>query len=324
MWRYIVQRLLWLIVIIVCVAILIFSVLFFVPGDPAVTALGAESSDQERFEWRETYGLNDSYLEQLGRYLYDTFIRFDLGDSYITHQAVAKEFVSRLPRTLGLGLLCLVVNVGLGIPLGIACALNHNKFVDHFLTVLAMIGVCMPAFWLALLMQQLFAVNLQLLPAIGCDTWQAWIMPVVAGSISGVAGNVRQTRSAVLETIRADFITTARAKGVPEQKVIYKHMLPNALIPILSMLGGAFGHVISGTVIIETVFAFPGVGMYMLTGTSNRDYPVVRSTVLILAIFAAVVVLLVDLAYGMVDPRIKAQFITYAQKKPAKAKKEAA
>ena len=323
MWRYVVERLLWLIVICVCVAILIFSVLFFVPGDPAVTALGTESTDAERYEWREANGLNDSYLEQLGRYLYETFICFDLGDSLLTHQPVAKEFAQRLPRTLGLGLICLAVNVLLGIPLGIACALHRNTFIDHLLTVLAMVGMCMPAFWLALLMQQLFAVNLHWLPAIGVSSWKAWIMPVIAGSIGGVAGNVRQTRSAVLETIRADFITTARAKGVPEQKVIYKHMLPNALIPILSMLGGAFGHVISGTVIIETVFAFPGVGMYMLNGTTGRDYPVVRSTVLILAIFAAVVVLLVDLAYGMVDPRIKAQFISYA-KKSAKKKKEVA
>lgn len=323
MWRYIVQRLLWLIVIIVCVAILIFSVLFFVPGDPAETALGTEATDQEKFEWREKYGLNDSYLEQLGRYLYETFIQFDLGDSYITHMPIATEFAQRLPRTLGLGLLCLAVNIGLGIPLGIACALHRNTFIDHLLTVIAMLGMCMPAFWLALLMQQLFAVNLHWLPAMGISSWKAWVMPVIAGSISGVAGNVRQTRSAVLETIRADFITTARAKGVPEGKVIYKHMLPNALIPILSMLGGAFGHVISGTVIIETVFSFPGVGMYMLTGTNGRDYPVVRGTVLILAAFAAIVVLLVDLAYGMVDPRIKAQFISYA-KKPAKKKKEAA
>lgn len=324
MWRYIIQRLLWLIVILVCVAILIFSILFVVPGDPAEIALGSESSQEERFEWRERYGLNDSYLEQLGNYLYQTFIKFDLGDSYTTHQSVAKEFVQRLPRTLGLGMLCLFVNIALGIPLGIACALHRNTFLDHALTVVAMLGMCMPAFWLALLMQQLFAVKLGLLPAFGCSTWQAWIMPVIAGSISGVAGNVRQTRSAVLETIRADFVTTARAKGVPERTVTYKHILPNALIPILSMLGGAFGHVISGTVIIETVFAFPGIGMYMLTGTNNRDYPVVRSCVLILAAFSAVVVLLVDLAYGMVDPRIKAQYMTYGKKAKKAPKKEAA
>lgn len=321
MWRYIIQRLLWLIVILVCVAILIFTVMFFVPGDPAEIALGTESNAQERFEWRERYGLNDSYLEQLGNYLYQTFIEFDLGDSYTTHQPVTKEFVSRLPRTLTLGLICLAVNVVLGIPLGIACALHRNTFLDHLLTVLAMLGMCMPAFWLALLMQQLFAVNLHWLPAMGVASWKSWIMPVIAGSIAGVAGNVRQTRSAVLETIRADFITTARAKGVPENGVIYKHMLPNALIPILSMLGGAFGGVISGTVIVETVFAFPGVGLYMLSGTSSRDYPVVRGCVLILAAFSAFVVLLVDLAYGLVDPRIKAQYVSGPKRSK---KKEAA
>ena len=139
-------------------------------------------------------------------------------------------------------------------------------------------------------------------------------MPIIAASIAGIAGNVRQTRSAVLETIRADFVTTARAKGLSKNSVIYKHMLPNALIPILAMMGGAFGGVISGTVIVETVFTFPGVGMYMLNGINARDYPVIRSCVLILAAFSAVVVLLVDLAYGMVDPRIKAQYVSFSKK----------
>ena len=320
MWRYITQRLLWLLVILFCVSVLIFTILYFVPGDPAEIALGAESTQQERFDWREEYGLNDSYLEQLGRYLYNTFLRLDLGKSYTNRTPVVREFADRLPRTLGLGLLCLLINIVLGIPLGIACALHRNTFLDHLLTVLAMLGMCMPGFWLALLMQQYFGAKLHWLPVMGVGTWKHWVLPVIAGSISGVAGNVRQTRSAVLETIRADFITTARAKGVSENSVIYKHMLPNALIPILSLLGGAFGHVISGTVIIETVFTFPGVGMYMLTGTQARDYPVIRGCVLILAAFSAFVVLLVDLAYGMVDPRIKAQYVSYSKK----SKKEAA
>lgn len=163
MWRYIVQRLLWLIVILVCVAVLIFTILYFVPGDPAEIALGTESTTEERYNWREEYGLNDSYLEQLGSYLYNTFLRFDLGRSYSNKTPVVREFGTRLPRTLGLGLLCLLINVVLGIPLGIACALHRNTFVDHLLTVLAMLGMCMPGFWLALLMQQWFAVKLNLL-----------------------------------------------------------------------------------------------------------------------------------------------------------------
>lgn len=314
MLRYIVQRLLWLIVILFSVSVLIFTILYFVPGDPAEIALGTESTQEERYQWREEYGLNDPYLEQLGKYLYNTFIRFDLGKSYTNKTPVIREFGARLPRTLLLGIICVLINIILGIPLGILCALHRNTFLDHLLTVLAMLGMCMPGFWLALLMQQFLGARLNLLPVMGVGTWKHWIMPIIAGSISGVAGNVRQTRSAVLETIRADFITTARAKGVSENNVIYKHMLPNALIPILAMLGGAFGHVISGTVIIETVFTFPGVGMYMLSGTQACDYPVVRGCVLILAAFSAIVVLLVDLAYGLVDPRIKAQYVNYSKK----------
>jgi peptide/nickel transport system permease protein len=170
-----------------------------------------------------------------------------------------------------------------------------------------MIGVAIPGFWLALLMVQLFSQKLGWLPAMGISgapfmDWQYWVMPVIAGSLGSIANNLRMTRSAVLETIRADFVTTAKAKGLSENKVTYKHMLPNALIPILSQLGGQFGMVISGTVIIETVFSFPGVGMYML-----------RGCVLILAIFSAAAVLLVDLAYGLIDPRIKAQYISYGK-----------
>jgi peptide/nickel transport system permease protein len=314
MWKYIVYRLLWLVVILVCVAVLIFTVMYFVPGDPALIAKGTESTVEERYEWREQYGLNDSYPEQLGRYLFNTFLKFDMGKSFSTNMPVVGEFVKRLPRTLKLGLITVFINIIVGIPLGIVCALHRNTIIDYLLTVIAMLGMCMPAFWLALLMQQFFSLKLGWLPSNGVGTWRHWVMPVIAASISGIAGNVRQTRSAVLETIRADFITTARAKGVSKNSVIYKHMLPNALIPILSLMGGAFGHVISGTVIVETVFNFPGLGMYMLSGINARDYPVIRSCVLILAAFSAFVVLLVDLAYGMVDPRIKAQYVSFSKK----------
>ncbi len=315
MWRYVLQRLLWLIVILICVAILIFTIMYFVPGDPALITLGAESTLEEREAFRESAGLNDPFFVQLGRFLYDTFIKFDLGTSYTLKVPVVQEFARMLPRTLILGMACLLINVILGIPLGIACALHRNTIVDYLLTFLAMLGTCLPGFWLALMMVQLFSVNLGWLPSLGVEGWKSWIMPIIAGSVSGIAGNVRQTRSAVLETIHADFVTTARAKGVPENTVIYKHMLPNALIPVLSMLGGAFGRVISGTVIIETVFSFPGIGMFMLSGINNRDYPVIRGCVLILAAFSAVVVLLVDLAYAWIDPRIKAQYVTYAKGK---------
>lgn len=318
MGRYIAKRLLALVAIIICVAIIIFTIMYFIPGDPALISLGAGSTIEERQAYRDRLGLNDPYIVQLGRYLYNTFFKFDLGESYISGVSVSHGFAERLPRTLGLGMLCLAINIVVGIPLGVTCALHQNSWIDHLVSILAMIGVAIPGFWLALLMVQLFSQTLGWLPPMGITgapymDWQYWVMPVIAGSLGGIANNLRMTRSAVLETIRADFVTTARAKGLSEPKVTYKHMLPNALIPILSQLGGQFGMIISGTVVIETVFSFPGIGMYMLDGINNLDYPTVRGCVLILAIFSATAVLLVDLAYGLIDPRIKAQYVSYGK-----------
>ena len=315
MWRYIVQRLLWLIVIVICVAIIIFTIMFFVPGDPAQIALGSTATADELEAWREMNGLNDSYIVQLGRYLSDTFLHFDLGTSYTYKVAVVDEFAVRLPRTLLLGILTILIDALIGIPLGITAAMHQNGAADRILMVVAMIGVSIPDFWLALMLIIVFSLKLGWLPAMGIGGIQYWIMPVISASVAGIAMNARQTRSAVLETKRADFITTARAKGVKENIVIYKHMLPNALIPVINNLGNQFAVVIAGTVVIESVFSFPGIGLYLLTGISARDYPIIRGCVLILAIFASLAILLVDLIYAFIDPRIKAQYANTAAKK---------
>ncbi|MCD8014165.1 MAG: ABC transporter permease [Lachnospiraceae bacterium] len=315
MWRYIGQRLLWIIAIIFCVAIIIFTIMYFVPGDPAAVALGNTSTEEQRYEWREMYGLNDSYIEQLGSFLSKVFLKMDLGTSYTFKTPVMTELGNRIPRTVMLGCICLFFNAMIGIPLGVLCALHRNSPLDSGLMVGAMAGVSIPDFWLALLMVILFSLTLGWLPAYGIGTWKHWVMPVIAGSIGGIAINARQTRSAVLETMRADFVTTARAKGLKEFNVVYKHMLPNALLPVVGMLGSAFARCIAGTVVIETVFSFPGVGTYLLSGISSRDYPIVRGCVLVLAIFAAFSNLLVDLIYAFMDPRIKAQYVAVSAKK---------
>ncbi|MCI1722479.1 MAG: ABC transporter permease [Lachnospiraceae bacterium] len=307
--RYVVKRILWLLVIMVCVAILIFTILYFVPGDPAKQMLGDSATQEEIDALRQKMGLDQPYIVQLGTYLYNTFIKWDFGTSYSLKVPVIQEFMTRLPRTFLLGTLCVLIDGLVGIPLGIAAAMHRNSAMDHGLMIATMIGISIPGFWLALLMIMLFSQQLHWLPAYGIDSWQCWIMPVIAGSLAGLAQNARQTRSAVLETIRADFVTTARAKGLPERKVIYGHMLPNALIPIVNGLGGLFAGAIGGTVVIETVFTFPGVGLLLLNGITARDYPVVRSCVLILAIFSAAVMLIVDLIYAYIDPRIKAQYV---------------
>lgn len=319
MWRYIVKRLLWLIVITICVAVLIFVIMWFVPGDPAQIMLGSGVTAQDLADMREKMGLNDPFLVQLGNYLWD-LLRLDFGTSYVYKVPVIQEFATRLPRTLLLGVISIVLNIFIGIPLGITAARNRNKFRDKGLLIFAMVFVSTPQFFLAQMLVVLFSVELGWLPPLGIGTWQHWILPILSGSLSGIAQIARQTRSAVLETIRADFVTTARAKGLAERKVIYKHMLPNALIPVVSDLGMQLSFIVSGSVIIESVFSFPGVGTYMLNGINGRDYPVIRGCVLLLAIFSAVVILLVDLLYAFLDPRIKAQYVNYAAKKGGKAK----
>lgn len=314
MWKYILKRILWLIVIILCVAVVIFIILWFVPGDPAQIILGTGATQADIERQREIMGLNSPFIVQLGCYLRDVFLHFDFGNSYVYGTPVIQEFAARLPRTLGLGLISMALNIAIGIPLGVNAAIHRNSFQDQGLLIMAMVFISVPQFWLALMMVVLFSVRLGWLPPYGIDGWQCWIMPVLANSLSGIAMNARQTRSAVLETIRADFVTTARAKGLSEKVVIYKHMLPNALIPVVNALGMQLAMVVGGTVVIEQVFSFPGIGQYLLTGVSSRDYPVIRGSVLILAMFSAVITLLVDLFYAYLDPRIKAQYVNYGAK----------
>lgn len=316
MWRYVVKRLLWLAVTTLCVAVLIFTIMWFVPGNPVEIILGTGASQADKAALSHQMGLDRPFLVQMGDYMQSVFLHLDFGISYQYNVPVLDEFAIRLPRTLMLGMISLLLNTAVGIPLGVTAAIHRNSFQDQGLLFFAMIFISIPQFWLALMMVVLFAQNLGWLPSHGIDNgWRSWVLPVLANSLSGIANNARQTRSAVLETIRSDFVTTARAKGLEEGKVIYKHMLPNALIPIVNGLGMQLAMIIGGTVVIESVFSFPGIGNYLLTGLNARDYPVVRGCVLILAVFAALITLGVDLVYAFLDPRIKAQYVNYATKK---------
>lgn len=309
MWKYILKRVAWLLLVLVGTAFVIFTVMYFVPGDPADIALPASATFEERQAFRNELGLNDSYMVQLGRYLYQTFIKLDFGTSWTYNVPVMQELFSRMPRTFMLSLITIVLGAVIGIPLGIYAALHQNRWQDHTMMVLAMVGVSMPEFWLALMLVILFCLRLQWLPAFGIGSVANWVLPVITGTVAGIAKNARQMRSSTLETVRSDYISTARAKGVPERSVIYKHMLPNALIPIINIIGAQFGKSIGGTVVLESVFTFPGVGLFLLNSINTRDLPAIRSSVLILAFFTAVVMLIVDIIYACIDPRIKAQYV---------------
>lgn len=306
--KYILKRLLWMIFVLVGTAIVIFTIMYFVPGDVTQTLLGRDASEEEREIMRAALGLNDPYIVQLGRYLFNVFIKFDFGTSYVYNVPVVQELVTRIPRTLALGCSCILVNALIGIPLGMIAALHQNKWQDTMCMILALLFVSIPEFWLALELVDIFAIKLNWLPAFGIGGPQYYILPVIAASMHGVASNARQTRSSMLEVIRSDFIVTARAKGVKESQVIKKHMLPNALIPVVTGLGVGLGKSIAGSVVVETIFTLPGVGMYLMTGINSKDYPVVEGSVVILAFFSAIVMLLVDIIYALIDPRIKAQY----------------
>lgn len=314
MWRYILKRILMMFFVVIAASIIIFSILYFVPGDPAQIILGETATAEEIEYLREQLGLNGSYLSRLINFLKNAFLKFDFGISYSYGQPVMKVLLSRLPRTLILGWMTIILQTVIGLPLGIMAALHQNKWQDHLCMFIALLGVSIPGFWLALMMIILFSVKLKWLPSFGIGGIEYYIMPVIAGSLSHLATQARQMRSSMLETIRSDYVTTARAKGLPESKVVLKHMLPNALIPVITLIGGSFGRSLAGTVIIEQVFSIPGMGTYMLEAVNHRDYPVVQGAVIFLAAVTAVTMLLVDIAYGVVDPRIKAQYVNSSRR----------
>lgn len=303
-------------------AVLIFTIMYFVPGDPASEMLGADAPIEEVERLRESMGLNDPYPVRLGRFLYDTFVRFDLGTSLTKGTSVWEGLKERIPRTLMIGWISIVISAGIGIPLGVSAAIHQNKWQDTFCIFITMIGSAIPSFWLALMVIILFGLKLHLLPTFGIGTWKHYVLPILANSLQAIAGNARQCRSSMLEVMRADFVTSARAKGVAERDVKYRHMLPNALLPVITVVGGSFGRTIAGAVVIESVFTIPGVGTYMMSAVSNRDYPVVQGSVVFLTVFISLVTLITDLAYGFIDPRIKAQYIGQSAKKKKRRESE--
>lgn len=308
MLRYILKRLLWMIPIILGVTILVFTLMYFVPGDPVQIILGAGATEEQIVNLRARFGLDKPFFTRLLDYLKSVFLNLDLGVSYTTETSISAALLERLPRTFALALGCMIIALIVGVPLGITAAVHQNGAMDNFSMFFALIGVSMPNFWLALLLVIAFSLNLRWLPSIGIGSIKHYILPIIANSMGGIASQARQTRSSMLEVIRSDFITTARAKGTAEMGVLYRHALPNGLIPVISLAGNSFGHMLGGTLVIETVFAMPGIGTYVMAAVNNRDYPAVQGSVIFLAITFSLCMLIVDVLFAFADPRIKAQY----------------
>ena len=315
MGRYILKRLLQMIPVIFGVTILVFTILYFIPGDPVRLLLGAEPTPAQVEAKREAMGLNEPYLVRLGKYVEGIVFHFDFGKSWIYNTPVTTELLQRFPRTLTIAVICMLMQIFIGTPLGIIAAVNRNGLGDRLSMFIAMFGISMPNFWLALMLILFFSVKLGWLPPFGLGGIQYYILPCLANAFPGIATQARQTRSSLLEVIRSDYITTARAKGLSEFQILMKHALPNALLPIITIVGNGMGMMLGGTVVIEMIFGIPGVGWYLVGGIGNRDINVVQSSVIFLAIAFTLIMLLVDLAYAFIDPRVKARFVGQKRRK---------
>ena len=308
MGRYVLKRLLWVIVILLAAGIVAFTLMYLTPGDPAELMLGSEATEEVLDAKRAELGTDKPYIVQLGAYMYNAFLRFDFGNSWRYRVNVMSELGTRLPRTLIIGGFGMLLNVVFGTLLGIYAATHEGRWQDSLTMVIAMVFVSAPGFWVALMAQLLFSKQLGWVPPTGISTWQCYILPTLCGALGGIAINARQSRSAMLEVIRADYITTARAKGQKEKVIVRRHMLPNAMMPIITGVGGGLSMIVAGSPVMEQVFSIPGVGQYMLAGVNQRDRPVVCGCVIFFAGVTGIAILVMDLCYAFLDPRIKAQY----------------
>ena len=318
--KYIIKRILLMIPVLLGVFTLIFLINTFAPGDPATQILGTSATEEQKAALREDMGLNDPVIVQYFTYLKNLITKGDLGISYTSKQSVSSEIASKFPTTLKLALLCTLWSVLVGVPMGIASAVKRYSWVDNLTMTFALVAVSIPTFWLGIMMIIVFSVKLHILPSFGVDTAAGWILPTIALSVMSIAQIARTTRSSMLEYLNSDFVRTARAKGQKESVVIFKHMFKNALIPIITVAGGTFGALLGGAVMMEQVFAIPGLGKYMVDAIKSNNYPAVRGGVLYLAVVQSIVTLLIDLVYTFIDPRIKASFKASSKKRVRKLK----
>lgn len=314
MLRYITKRILWIIPVILGVSFIIFFIMDFTPGDPAIMILGEGAKPEEYEALRNELGLNDNFFVRYISYVSNA-VRGDFGKSYRTNIPVLQEIISRLPYTLNLAVISTIIAIVIGLPVGVISAVKQYTSADNISLGISLVLTSMPAFWFALMCILLFSLKLRWLPSLGADSWKHFILPAAAACTNTLASTLRMTRSTMLEVIRQDYIRTARAKGAKENAVIFGHALRNALLPVVTIIGVNFGHALGGTIVIEQVFAMPGLGQLMINAVRSKDIPMVIASILFSAIIASLVNLLVDIVYVYIDPRLKSEYSVLKAKK---------
>ncbi|XRD23816.1 ABC transporter permease [Lysinibacillus fusiformis] len=302
--KYILNRTLSMVITLIGVSILVFLMMHFIPGDPVTYILGDFASEETIVEMKKTLGLDQPLFIQYIDYIKNV-LQGNLGTSYITGLTVGEEIMARFPITVQLALYSLIIGSVIGILMGILAAVKQNTIFDQLAMVISLIGISAPGFWIALFLIWMFSYQFNIFPISGYQGFYSLILPSITLGL-GSAGNIaRMTRSSMLEVIKQDFMRTAQAKGLAMIPMIFKHALQNAMIPVITLIGLQFGFLLAGAVVIETVFALPGLGSFSIEAITKRDLPTVQGLVLFMAFLFIITNMIVDLVYSLIDPRIK-------------------
>lgn len=304
MLSYLIKRLLGTIPVVLMVTLAVFAFVHLLPGDPARLVAGPEATAADVAAVRTSLGLDKPLPQQFVTYISHT-LQGDFGTSLKTRRSVAEEIGMRLMPTVWLTVFAMIWAVAIGLLIGVVSAVRRGRWPDYVGMIVAVSGISFPPFWLGLLLINLFSVHLGWLPTGGYGTWQHFVMPSFTLGLGVAAVMARFTRSAFIEIAREDYVRTARAKGVPERKVIWRHSLRNALIPIITMVGLQFGFLLGGSIVVESVFSWPGVGRLLVDSVSYRDYPVIQALVLMFSLQFIFINLLVDVLYVFANPEIR-------------------
>ncbi|MFZ5648913.1 MAG: nickel ABC transporter permease [Bacillota bacterium] len=306
--KLVIQRVVIAFLVMLTASVLSFTLLFFAPGNPAEAIIKQRSGNDPTFAeidlFLENHNLNKPFTAQCLQWLY-MISHGDFGSSIRTGEPVIREFFDRFGATLELALAAMFMSMLIALPLGVFSAVRQNSILDHLTRLVALFGISIPEFWLGIMLMVLFSLTLGWLPCFGHGTITHFILPAVTLGAGITASLTRLIRASMLEVLRLDYIKTARAKGLKENLVIWKHALKNALVPVVTVFGTQLGHLLAGAVVVETVFSWPGTGKYLIDSIYARDYPVIQGFVFIIAAVFVLVNLLVDIAYAYLDPRIR-------------------
>lgn len=301
---YLIKRILLALGVIFAISAITFFVLNIVPGDPVRVMVGDMADEATIQRVREQMGLNKPVLEQYANWL-TNMLHGDFGTSYTQRKAVVTLMGQAFGTTVKVAAFAYVFALALGLVVGVVAAVNHGRAADRILMALSIFGISAPSFWMAVILQIVFALTLKWFPLSGIKTWQAFVLPTVALGVRYAASIARVTRTSMLDVLSQDFMRTAEAKGISKWVIILKHGLRNALIPIITIAGTQLGDIFTGSILIESIFAMPGMGKLLLDAINARDLPLIQGGVMYIALICVVVYLVVDILYGVADPRIR-------------------